>query len=220
MKYFLKTLSTRSKRGEVLGSPAPAVFGGPSPSPALEPLGSTAVGALLSPPHRPPRWEEKKAQSATAGAPSQDERVLELQRRIREKAAQRRGQGAQPHVSAPQALRPKPRVSRGSGQCCWGGREGARRCGGPGAAVGGGAHGRGGGAAAGRDGPAPRRPHCPPAGSARGAAEAGVGAEQGAPAASAGARRHGLRARAPPGGRLSRAGTAPDPETPPPHTSE
>uniref|UniRef100_A0A8W4FEM5 Cilia and flagella associated protein 99 n=1 Tax=Sus scrofa TaxID=9823 RepID=A0A8W4FEM5_PIG len=55
------------------------------------------------------RWEEKKAQSATAGAPSQDERVLELQRRIREKAAQRRGQGAQPHVSAPQALRPKPR---------------------------------------------------------------------------------------------------------------
>uniref|UniRef100_A0A4X1SYR8 Cilia and flagella associated protein 99 n=1 Tax=Sus scrofa TaxID=9823 RepID=A0A4X1SYR8_PIG len=58
------------------------------------------------------RWEEKKAQSATAGAPSQDERVLELQRRIREKAAQRRGQGAQPHVSAPQALRPKPRAQR------------------------------------------------------------------------------------------------------------
>uniref|UniRef100_A0A8C3YP29 Cilia and flagella associated protein 99 n=1 Tax=Catagonus wagneri TaxID=51154 RepID=A0A8C3YP29_9CETA len=54
------------------------------------------------------RWEEKKAQSATAGAPSQDERVLELQRRIREKAAQRRGQETQLHVSAPQAMRPKP----------------------------------------------------------------------------------------------------------------
>ncbi|XP_073660861.1 cilia- and flagella-associated protein 99 isoform X3 [Tursiops truncatus] len=63
--------------------------------------------AALSPPRRPPRWEEKKAQSAAAGAPSRDERVLELQRRIREKAAQRRGQEALLHVPAPRAARPK-----------------------------------------------------------------------------------------------------------------
>ncbi|XP_060154872.1 cilia- and flagella-associated protein 99 isoform X4 [Globicephala melas] len=53
------------------------------------------------------RWEEKKAQSAAAGAPSRDERVLELQRRLREKAAERRGQEALLHVSAPRAARPK-----------------------------------------------------------------------------------------------------------------
>ncbi|XP_061047038.1 cilia- and flagella-associated protein 99 [Eubalaena glacialis] len=53
------------------------------------------------------RWEEKKAQSAAAGAPSRDERVLELQRRIREKAAERRGQAALLHVPAPRAARPK-----------------------------------------------------------------------------------------------------------------
>eukprot|EP00070_Physeter_catodon_P016413 XP_023975042.1 cilia- and flagella-associated protein 99 [Physeter catodon] len=53
------------------------------------------------------RWEEKKAQSAAAGAPSRDERVLELQRRIREKAAERRRQEPLLHVPAPRAARPK-----------------------------------------------------------------------------------------------------------------
>ncbi|TKC37074.1 hypothetical protein EI555_009311 [Monodon monoceros] len=67
------------------------------------------------------RWEEKKAQSAAAAAPSRDERVLELQRRIREKAAERRGQEALLHVPAPRAARPKQQVSPG------GGREGAQR---------------------------------------------------------------------------------------------
>ncbi|KAB0353729.1 hypothetical protein FD755_023573, partial [Muntiacus reevesi] len=57
------------------------------------------------------RWEEKKARWAAAGAPSQDERVLELQRRIREKAAERRARAASGHVPAPRAVRPKQRVS-------------------------------------------------------------------------------------------------------------
>ncbi|CAI9172370.1 unnamed protein product [Rangifer tarandus platyrhynchus] len=55
------------------------------------------------------RWEEK-ARWAAAGAPSQDERVLELQRRIQEKAAQRRAQAASGHVPAPRAMRPKQRA--------------------------------------------------------------------------------------------------------------
>nr|XP_044623895.1 cilia- and flagella-associated protein 99 isoform X2 [Equus asinus] len=57
------------------------------------------------------RWEEKKALSVGPGAPCQDERVLELQRRIEEKAAERHKQAALLHVSAPRAARPKPRVS-------------------------------------------------------------------------------------------------------------
>lgn len=70
------------------------------------------------------------------GAPCQDERVLELQRRIEEKAAERHKQAALLHVSAPRAARPKPRVSRGgvrlgagmllAGRGEWGGRGGAR----------------------------------------------------------------------------------------------
>uniref|UniRef100_A0A9L0JRT4 Cilia and flagella associated protein 99 n=3 Tax=Equus asinus TaxID=9793 RepID=A0A9L0JRT4_EQUAS len=55
------------------------------------------------------RWEEKKALSVGPGAPCQDERVLELQRRIEEKAAERHKQAALLHVSAPRAARPKPR---------------------------------------------------------------------------------------------------------------
>ncbi|XP_019818774.2 cilia- and flagella-associated protein 99 isoform X2 [Bos indicus] len=56
------------------------------------------------------RWEEKKARWAAAGAPSQDERVLELQRRIQEKAAERRARAAPGHVPAPRAVRPKQRA--------------------------------------------------------------------------------------------------------------
>ncbi|XP_043304013.1 cilia- and flagella-associated protein 99 isoform X1 [Cervus elaphus] len=56
------------------------------------------------------RWEEKKARWAAAGAPSQDERVLELQRRIQEKAAERRARAASGHVPAPRAVRPKQRA--------------------------------------------------------------------------------------------------------------
>ncbi|XP_070318654.1 cilia- and flagella-associated protein 99 isoform X3 [Odocoileus virginianus] len=56
------------------------------------------------------RWEEKKARWAAAGAPSQDERVLELQRRIQEKAAERRARAASGHVPAPRAMRPKQRA--------------------------------------------------------------------------------------------------------------
>ncbi|XP_006153019.1 cilia- and flagella-associated protein 99 isoform X1 [Tupaia chinensis] len=58
------------------------------------------------------RWEEKKALSAAPGAPSQDERVLKLQRRIEERAAERRRQAARQHESALRATRPKLRVSR------------------------------------------------------------------------------------------------------------
>ncbi|KAF6371529.1 cilia and flagella associated protein 99 [Rhinolophus ferrumequinum] len=54
------------------------------------------------------RCEARKA--AARGAPSQDERVLELQLRIQEKAAERRRQAALLHVSAPRAARPKPQA--------------------------------------------------------------------------------------------------------------
>uniref|UniRef100_A0A8C5L457 Cilia and flagella associated protein 99 n=1 Tax=Jaculus jaculus TaxID=51337 RepID=A0A8C5L457_JACJA len=50
------------------------------------------------------RWEEKKAQAAAPGTPSQDERVLELRRRIEQRAAERRRHTAQPQVSAPRAV--------------------------------------------------------------------------------------------------------------------
>ncbi|XP_036083237.1 cilia- and flagella-associated protein 99 [Rousettus aegyptiacus] len=53
------------------------------------------------------RLEEKKA--AAPEPPSQDERVLELQRRI-EQAAERRRQAAVPRVSATRAARSKPRA--------------------------------------------------------------------------------------------------------------
>nr|XP_044623894.1 cilia- and flagella-associated protein 99 isoform X1 [Equus asinus] len=109
------------------------------------------------------RWEEKKALSVGPGAPCQDERVLELQRRIEEKAAERHKQAALLHVSAPRAARPKPRAQL------------------------------------------------------RGAALAGAGAEPGAQTPGAAAGRLGLRARAPPGGRLSRAGT---PQTPRPRPNK
>ncbi|TEA25069.1 hypothetical protein DBR06_SOUSAS6010050, partial [Sousa chinensis] len=97
------------------GNPAPSGPRRASP-PAPKSLESTRGGVLLSQPRRPPRWEEKKAQSAAAGAPSRDERVLELQRRIREKAAERRGQEALLHVPAPRAARPKQQVSPGGGR--------------------------------------------------------------------------------------------------------
>ncbi|XP_027453420.2 cilia- and flagella-associated protein 99 isoform X2 [Zalophus californianus] len=55
------------------------------------------------------RWEEKKARSAAPGTPSRDERVLELQRKIEEKVAERRRtQAALKPVSAPGPARPKP----------------------------------------------------------------------------------------------------------------
>nr|XP_019567062.1 PREDICTED: cilia- and flagella-associated protein 99 isoform X4 [Rhinolophus sinicus] len=56
------------------------------------------------------RCEQRKA--AAPSAPSQDERVLELQLRIEEKAAERRRQAALLHVSAPRAARPKPQAQR------------------------------------------------------------------------------------------------------------
>lgn len=52
------------------------------------------------------RWEEKKAQAASLGTSSRDERVLELQRRMEERAAERRRQTGQLHVP------PLPRVGR------------------------------------------------------------------------------------------------------------
>ncbi|XP_011914628.1 PREDICTED: cilia- and flagella-associated protein 99 isoform X2 [Cercocebus atys] len=59
------------------------------------------------------RWEEKKALAAAPEAPSQDERVQQLRRRISERAAERSRQAALLHVSAPRAAGPKPRVSPG-----------------------------------------------------------------------------------------------------------
>ncbi|XP_012322324.2 cilia- and flagella-associated protein 99 [Aotus nancymaae] len=53
------------------------------------------------------RWEEKKKAPA---APTQDERVQQLRRRISERAAERCKQAALLHVSAPRAARPKPRA--------------------------------------------------------------------------------------------------------------
>ncbi|KAH0515824.1 Cilia- and flagella-associated protein 99 [Microtus ochrogaster] len=53
------------------------------------------------------RWEEKKARAANLGTPSQDERVLELQRRMEERAAERRRQTAQLHVPPPRVGRPQ-----------------------------------------------------------------------------------------------------------------
>ncbi|XP_048220118.1 cilia- and flagella-associated protein 99 [Perognathus longimembris pacificus] len=58
------------------------------------------------------RWEERKAQASAAGPPRQDERVLELQRRVEERAAERRRLTAQPPGSAPRAARPHPRAQR------------------------------------------------------------------------------------------------------------
>ncbi|XP_035962258.1 cilia- and flagella-associated protein 99 [Halichoerus grypus] len=55
------------------------------------------------------RWEERKARCAAPGTPSRDERVLELQRQIQEKVAERRRtQAALKPVSAPGPARPKP----------------------------------------------------------------------------------------------------------------
>ncbi|XP_037685206.1 cilia- and flagella-associated protein 99 [Choloepus didactylus] len=53
------------------------------------------------------RWEEKKGRSVL---PAENERVRELQRRLEERAAERRRQEALLHVSAPRAPRPKPRA--------------------------------------------------------------------------------------------------------------
>lgn len=63
------------------------------------------------------RWEEKKARAASLGTPSQDERVLELQRRMEERTAERRRQTAQLHVPPPRVGRPQLPVS-------WEGSEG------------------------------------------------------------------------------------------------
>ncbi|XP_047423197.1 cilia- and flagella-associated protein 99 isoform X3 [Sciurus carolinensis] len=57
------------------------------------------------------RWEQKKAQAAT-GAPSQDERVLELQRRIEERAVERRRRAAPLHVPAPRTVRRASRAQQ------------------------------------------------------------------------------------------------------------
>lgn len=56
------------------------------------------------------RWEERKARSAAPAAHSQDERVLELQRKVEEKAAERRRQAALLRVPAPRAAHRKPRA--------------------------------------------------------------------------------------------------------------
>uniref|UniRef100_A0A8D2DBL8 Cilia and flagella associated protein 99 n=1 Tax=Sciurus vulgaris TaxID=55149 RepID=A0A8D2DBL8_SCIVU len=57
------------------------------------------------------RWEQKKAQAAT-GAPYQDERVLELQRRIEERAVERRRRAAPLHVPAPRTVRRASRAQQ------------------------------------------------------------------------------------------------------------
>ncbi|KAM4854848.1 cilia- and flagella-associated protein 99 isoform 1-T2 [Thomomys bottae] len=54
------------------------------------------------------RWEEKKARAA--GPPCQDERVLELRRRVEERAAERRRRMAQLPRSPPRAGRPRLRA--------------------------------------------------------------------------------------------------------------
>ncbi|XP_021019591.1 cilia- and flagella-associated protein 99 isoform X1 [Mus caroli] len=56
------------------------------------------------------RWEEKKAQATSPGTPSQDERVLELKRKMEERAAERRRQTATQLLSPPRALRPNQRA--------------------------------------------------------------------------------------------------------------
>lgn len=56
------------------------------------------------------RWEEKKAQATSPGTPSQDERVLELKRKMEERAAERRRQTAPQLTSPPRALRPNQRA--------------------------------------------------------------------------------------------------------------
>ncbi|XP_003801176.1 cilia- and flagella-associated protein 99 [Otolemur garnettii] len=56
------------------------------------------------------RWEKKKALAAASGAPSQDERVQELRRRVAERAAERRKQAALLHAHAPRPGRAKPRA--------------------------------------------------------------------------------------------------------------
>lgn len=82
------------------------------PCPPVRP----GLRAQPSPPCRPPRWEEKKAGAAAPGLRSQDERVLALQRRIEETAAERRRQAPLLQVSAPRtprAPRAQPRVRPG-----------------------------------------------------------------------------------------------------------
>ncbi|XP_052592165.1 cilia- and flagella-associated protein 99 isoform X2 [Peromyscus californicus insignis] len=56
------------------------------------------------------RWEKKKAQAGSPGTPSQDERVLELQRRMEERVAERRRQTAKLQVSPPRTVRPQLRA--------------------------------------------------------------------------------------------------------------
>nr|XP_042141744.1 cilia- and flagella-associated protein 99 isoform X4 [Peromyscus maniculatus bairdii]XP_042141745.1 cilia- and flagella-associated protein 99 isoform X4 [Peromyscus maniculatus bairdii] len=56
------------------------------------------------------RWEKKKAQAGSLGTPSQDERVLELQRRMEERVAERRRQTAKLQVSPPRTVRPQLRA--------------------------------------------------------------------------------------------------------------
>ncbi|GAB1289562.1 Cilia and flagella-associated protein 99 [Apodemus speciosus] len=58
-----------------------------------------------------PGWEEKKAQATRLGTPSQDERVLELKRKMEERAAERRRQTAPQPVSPPRPPRLNLRVS-------------------------------------------------------------------------------------------------------------
>eukprot|EP00071_Canis_lupus_P039275 XP_022272832.1 cilia- and flagella-associated protein 99 isoform X3 [Canis lupus familiaris] len=148
------------------------------------------------------RWEQKKAQSAAPRPPSQDQRVLELRRRIEESAAERRKQAASGPISAPRAPRPKPRVSPASRR---GGRGAGRR-----ARVGRGSVG------AALD--LADLSACPPAGAAGVQALGRAAAEPRAPAAGAAEELRGRLALAPPGGRLSRgargAGRGARPQTP------
>lgn len=138
------------------------------------------------------RSEEKKARAASLGTPSQDERVLELQRRMEERAAERRRQTAQLRVPPPRVVRPQLRVS-------WEGSEGNLL----------GLRGRG---LLGHEEADVCAPRCgtqclllnhPLAGSSGGAALAGAGPESRTQAAgNAGGRPH-LPAYPPPGGCLS-----------------
>lgn len=117
---FLKGEVQTAEKVEALGGPHPhrsSPLRAPAPQVLNHSGSSVFEGPLLSRPCRPPRCEERKA--AAPRAPSQDERVLELQLRIEEKAAERRRQAALLHVSAPRAARPKPQVSPGIPRGGW-----------------------------------------------------------------------------------------------------
>lgn len=106
---LFKNVKYKEQKGSGTGEPRRS---GPPRVPPLQatysPIACGPV-ALLSPPRCSPRWEEKKA--AAPGAPSQDERVQELQRRIEERAAERRRLAIELYAPALRAAGPKPQVS-------------------------------------------------------------------------------------------------------------